>query len=316
MTKPSHFMFGLLVAFGATAALLGSRIVPETGRLPFESEAEAARKEARYAQRQRASGRMLDPGRGEFVAPRQDVLAGGPTQPAGVASTSGANPESGEQPSATSGPTEANVAPGWRLHGTVRLEDGSKNAAQIPWAVAIQLDPVGSGAHSSEGPARVDCAEDGSYSLEGLLPGLYRLRATPRIASNMASSEDSAPEALPVAMDIDLPRLNVGSPKQAKQLQKNWPQDLVLPQPRRLFGRIFRSNEPRPGVRVAVHEMGMKRGQAVSDENGRFEIAGVGTGPWRFELEDAEGQELTVDKVNASDDFDKRRIEASVVVLP
>jgi hypothetical protein len=130
MTKPSHFMFGLLVAFGATAALLGSRIVPETGRLPFESEAEAARKEARYAQRQRASGRMLDPGRGEFVAPRQDVLAGGPTQPAGVASTSGANPESGEQPSATSGPTEANVAPGWRLHGTVRLEDGSKNAAR------------------------------------------------------------------------------------------------------------------------------------------------------------------------------------------
>ncbi|PIE24824.1 MAG: hypothetical protein CSA62_03065 [Planctomycetota bacterium] len=295
MTKPSHYMFGLIVLFGAGAALLGDEILPLKGQLPFEGQKELARKEELFAKRQRAMGRMIDEGRGDF----RPGHAKRPSQASSLAERSSSEPikEGGVRVAA------------WHMSGKVRIETGEESSlAQLPWPVALQLVPIGKGAHQQQGTVTAACQPSGEYELDGLLPGLYRLCALPKLET------ESEISALPITMDLDLPRIDPASVRPGQQ--KRWPQNLVLPQPRRLFGRIFQGNKPSAGVRVAVHETGIFRGRAVSDENGRFEIPGVGSGPWRFALADAEGHDMEVDKVNAKDDFAQRRVEASVVVAP
>lgn len=216
---------------------------------------------------------LVDRGRGDFVA-----------DPASSSSSSAPKQKAAD---AVHGP--------WTLFGYVQRE--GDEAAKIALGIGLELVPVGTGPHAGQALQSTVTGTNGAYSWAGLFPGSYRLRALPNDAAHLA-----------LAVDLELP----GTAADLADSEARFRQDLVLPRPRKMHGRLASGNAPRGGLTVSVSETGLHRGTAVANADGVFEIAGVGKGPFDFQVRTKEGQSIPVTDVRTEDIGDT---EAKVAVM-
>jgi hypothetical protein len=290
MKRPSHFMLLFLVVVAAPLFIWGQQS-PGTNSPAKKT----------------SGNRLLNRGKGDFlpVTRQQPKQQGRETtaKPSGQASGLGTGLASGlgTGPGAVGSGMGPGLGGPWTVFGQVFREDvnGARHSSRP--RVDLELVSIALGGQSGAALQSPVLNPSGEYSISGLQPGLYRLRAMPA-----RESQDN----LPIAVDFELP-----APK-APDGQAKLKQDVVLPYPRTLFGTLeTRAKAPRPGLTISVSETGMHRGTAVSDQTGGFAIHGVGHGPFDILVRDENGGNIPA-KVAAPvrDSSDRSRVEVAVLV--
>jgi len=285
LSRPSHFMLIFLLTVGAALLFASEWVVPQPA------------KKSNGSSSGKAVGRVISPGVIEPGARRKDAANEQAAKSADLRVASSGTVKSGTVKSgAEKGASALPIL--WTLRGAVFGEklDASPGAARpsndsSPLAVnfPVDLELIPLDANPAAGRLlRHTSGSDGRFLWEGLFPGNYRLRAMP---------EPAASELLPVAVDVKLPDI----PRAYAEGSEKKPifrQEITLPRPRTLIGSIrikeggaFPEDEF-AGLRISVSELGIARGQAVANTDGRFEIRGVGHGPYDFRIQDSKGRDV------------------------
>ena len=296
LSRPSHFMMIFLLSVGAALLFASEWVVPQPAKKPKPASSKAI-------------GRVINPG---VINPGVDDKSdgdseGGTKEPVQADQTGeGSDVDSTNEAAIANkslvtrrerGDTPALPAL-WTLAGAVfgeRLAQASSTtgtgALAINFPVDLELIPLSGTAATDGARLRHSAGADGQYRWEGLFPGSYRLRALP---------EETVTEFVPIAVDVNLPEIPDEHEGVAKLAEKNpiFRQEITLPRARTLIGSIrikeggaFPEDEF-AGLRISVSELGIARGQAVATTDGRFQIQGVGHGPYDFKIQDSKGRDV------------------------
>ncbi|MFQ5505204.1 MAG: carboxypeptidase-like regulatory domain-containing protein [Planctomycetota bacterium] len=261
LSRPSHFMLLFLASAAFAFVYCGERIVPG------ETDEGTRTRQAEMARRMRPRGEIIHRGRSEVQFP-----------------TEGSRPERAELEK----PVARAPSTLWTVLGRVLKEEARNKILPLSFGIDLELVPLGEGPHAARGLRRSRSEGDGSFRVEDIFPGDYRLRA-------LLDPEEAG--VLPVAVDLNLPEV----PREAlladqgsevgTQIRR---QELTLPLPRLMVGRLeTKTKSGLKGLRISVTETGCYRGRTVSDDQGQFRIPGVGKGPYEFEIQDSDGKNIT-----------------------
>ena len=207
-----------------------------------------------------------------------------------------------------SGPMSKVVIFQGRVLGENPQEGTSSTAPNIPLPrVKLELVPLGKGRHSSQGILSFASKEDGLFQVGRMIPGRYMLRALPNDGKHLSK-----------AIAVEVPASPAGNDPKEGSATPRYEQEILLPLPRKMLGHLKPGNPTkkegldRRGFWISVSENGLHRGTAKTDQEGAFQLNGVGTGPYDFTLRDQDGEVLPVNQISVHPDPAHHKVQVSL----
>ncbi len=276
LNKPSHYLALLLTLTGGLLVVQGDKVLPKEGP-----------KKQRWLTQQERWEKLRNLAK-THEAGQNDML---PVQH-GIATTSKVVEEGSSPLLALLVTLEGSVSP------ELYYPDSEEKVAPRTEAYPVNLELIRmDDGVTAEGGVRSSRTDNkGNFDFKNLKPGLYRLRAIP---------EDKDALHLPIAIDVNVPDLEEQSPGE----QPRYPvSDLMLPLPRQMRGNVAWEQRAAPdtdtnveihkvpleGIKISVTEVGIFRGLATADAEGKFKIKGVGDGPYTIRIRDMDGKDIQV----------------------